>query len=189
MTMLLLAAACSGRDATDREQAAHDHDHGPNHEPVTMQVDDPFAQADMATLSQESDAVVRGTVVAADGGVRVGSSDRLLYTAFTVEVDEALAGAPGDRVEVILASEVDGRPVAIEGRPLPHVGDRGLWFLTAIAPQFQRDGYVLTGQSGLLLFEGDEVVGGGPGKSAVAAEVARLDSPEAVVDHVRSVAG
>lgn len=157
-------------------------------EPLTMEVGDPHAQEDIAGLVAASETVVRGTVVEAEQGVRVGG-DHLRYTAYTVEVDEALSGAPDDRIRVILASQLDGRDVVIEGRPLPERGDDGIWFLTAIGPEFDYDGYVLTGQAGLLLFQGDELVGGGPDGSPVATELERLGSPQAVAEHVRSVAG
>jgi hypothetical protein len=181
LAALVLGAACAGAD--DGERAA------PEEEPVVVEVDDPYAQADMATLSQASDAVVHGTVVDAEPGLRLGTG-QLRYTAFTVEVDEVLAGSSGERVRVVLATHADGHEITIEGRPQPRVGDEGVWFLTPVAPEFGYEGYVLTGQSGLLLVDGDEVVGGGhPGESPIATEVERLDSPEAVVDHVRSVSG
>lgn len=155
---------------------------------VTMEVGDPLAGEDIAGLAAASQAVVRGTVVEAEEGVRVGG-DHLRYTAYTVAVDEALSGAPGVRIRVILASQMDGRDVVVEGRPLPDRGDEGIWFLTAIGPQFGYDGYVLTGQSGLLLFEGGEVLGGGPPGAAVASEVEQLGDAQAVIERVRSVAG
>jgi hypothetical protein len=181
LAALLLGAACGGADDGDRGAASD--------QPVTVDVEDALADADVATLSQASDTVVRGRVISADGGLRLDDSS-LRYTAFTVDVDEALAGTPADRVRVVLSTHTDGQEIAIEGRPTPQVGDEGVWFLTPIAAEFDHDGYVLTGQTGLLLLEGGEVTGGGtPGESPIAVEVERLDSPEAVVDHVRAVAG
>jgi hypothetical protein len=183
LAVLLLGAACAG--ASGDESA----DESADEEPVTMEVNDPFAQADLATLSQASAMVVHGTVVDAEPGLRLGEDTRLRYTAFTVEVDETLAGESAQRVRVVLSTHVDDQEIAVEGRPLPRVGDEGIWFLNPVAPEFGYDGYVLTGQTGLLLVDGDEVVGGGvPGESPIADEVQPLDSPRAVVDHVRAAA-
>jgi hypothetical protein len=173
----------SAESAESSESGAHAHDEGP----VTLQVSDPLAQEDMAGLAAASEAVIRGTVTEAEDGMRFGDAP-LRYTEFTVAVDEALAGEPGDRVRVVLSSQMDGRDIRIEGRPLPEVGDEGIWFLAPVPPQVPYDGYILTGQPGLLLFEGDEVVGGGPPGSPVATEVERLGTPEAVLDHVRTAA-
>jgi hypothetical protein len=182
-TGLFLAAGCGGAD--DPDHAA------PDDEPMEMEVTDLLSGADMAELSQASDVVVRGTVTEAEAGLRIGE-DRIRYTAFTVEVAEALAGdpgGPGDRLRMVFTSHVGQQAIEMEGRPMPQVGDEGIWFLTRIDPQFGYDGYVLTGQAGELLLDGDRVVGGGPADLPVGTEVDRLGSPEAVVDHVRDVAG
>jgi hypothetical protein len=190
----VVGAACGqGADAesarSGRGEAHAAADEG-EHQPLTMEVGDPLAQADIAGLAAASESVVRGTVVAAEEGVTFGG-EWLQFTAYIVEVDEALSGAlsgaAGARVRVIVESQVDGHDVVVEGRPVPETGDEGLWFLKPIAPRFDYDGYVLTGQAGLLLFDGDEVVGGGPHESPVATEVERLGSPHAVVERLRSV--
>jgi hypothetical protein len=179
---LLLGAACAGSAGQDRAAASHD-------EPQTVEASDLLAGADMATLTQVSDTVVRGTVVDVATRVRIDDS-RVRYATLTVEVDEVLAGAAGDRVEVALTSHVGRQPVELEGRPMPEVGDEAVWYLTAVAPEFGYDGYRLTSGSGLLLLQDDGAVGGGiPGESPIAEEVERLDSPEAVVDRVREAAG
>jgi hypothetical protein len=182
--LLLGGAACAGAHADDRAATGD--------VPLVMQVDDPHAEADMATLSDASTTVVRGTVAAAETGVRFGMEDggnQLRYTQFTVDVDDVLAGHAGNQVRVVLSTHLGRRQVAIEGRPVPRMGDEGVWFLTPMAPEFGVDGYVLTGQAGLLLLDGDEVIGGGPPDAPVRAEVERLGSAEAVVAHVRTVAG
>jgi hypothetical protein len=174
-------SAAQSADEPPAQAQAHD-------EPLPMEVSDPLAQEDIAGLTAASEAVVRGTVVEAEAGVRVGA-EQVRYTAYTVEVDEALSGAPADQIKVILSSQVQGRDVVVEGRPLPARGDEAIWFLTPIGPQFGYEGYVLSGQSGLLLFDGDEVVGGGRPDGPVASEVERLGHPQVVVERVRSVAG
>lgn len=181
LAALVLGAACGG--PTDRDAAAT-RDDGP----VTLDVSDLLAGADMATLSQASDAVVRGTVVGTESRVRIDES-HVRYSTFTVEVAEVLAGAADEQVTVALTSHIDRQPVALEGRPMPEVGDEAVWYLTRIAPEFGYDGYRLTSGAGLLLLHDDEVVGGGiPGESPIADEVERLDSPEAVVDRAREAA-
>lgn len=180
--VLLTAAACgsgAGEQSADRAEAR----------PVVIAVDDPYAQADMAALSSASATVVRGTVTHAEPGLQFGDPrDQLRYTRYTVSVDEVLGGTAGDEVEVVMSTHAGRRPATVEGRPMVQVGDQAVWFLTPIAPESGTDGYVLTGQSGLLVLEGDEVTGGGTDDAAVHAEVERLGSAEAVVDHVRAVA-
>lgn len=182
IVVLLAAAACGGSEADDRANPRDEP------EPLLMQVDDPYAQADMATLSEASDTVVRGTVTAAEPGPRVGSRQNpLRFTRFTVAVDEVLGGTAGDEVQVLLTTHVNGRPATMEGRPTPEVGDEAVWFLTPTRTEASIDGYVLTGQSGLLLLDGDEVTGGGTHDARVHSEVESLGSTDAVVDHVRAV--
>jgi hypothetical protein len=181
--VVLLAAAACGGSATDDRASTRDEP-----EPLLMEVDDAYAQADMATLSEASDTVVRGTVTAAEPGLRLGSRQNpLRYTRFTVAVDEVLGGTAGDEVQVLLSTHVNRRPVTMEGRPTPEVGDEAVWFLTPTRSEARIEGYVLTGQSGLLLLDGDEVNGGGTHDARIHTQVEDLGSADAVVDHVRAV--
>jgi hypothetical protein len=184
---LLVTAACSGDDVSE---ARRRHDDGPV---LLMQVRTPLAQADLATLSQESDLVVHGTVEAIETGVRIGPPD-LTYSVFTIAVDEVLAGDGAGTVEVAAATRSRGQEIAVEGRPpLPDVDDDATWFLDELAPEFDREGYVMTSPTGLLAMDGDTVAvpqhTDGDEPPPAISEAEALGSEDAVLDHLRSVSG
>lgn len=175
---LLVGASCT---ASQTDAASDDET------PAVMQALNPLPEADVATLGEESDAVVSGTVVEVESNVRIGPAV-LTYSVFTVEVDEVLAGEEVDRVEVAMSTRFRGQAVAMEGRPEPEVGDSGVWFLTELAPEFDREGYVLTSTESLVLLEDGGIGEGLDEDSTLRAETEDLGSSEAVVDHVRSEA-
>lgn len=182
--LLVGAAACSGSGTA----TADGDDRGD--EPAPMAAMDSVPYTGMADLSQESDLVVHGSVAAVEPGVPMGATgaSTVEYSIFTIEVDEVLAGEGADRIEVALSTHFGGREVVLEGRPVPKVGDDGVWFLTEIAPEFERDGYVLTSTESLVLEAADaEAAGEGLAEdSSLLADVEELGSLEDVVDHVRS---
>lgn len=186
--LLVAAAACGGDGASEAEARRHDDD-----PLLLMQVRSPLSQADLATLSQESDLVAHGTVEAVETDVRIGPPD-LTYDVFTVAVDEVLAGQGADTVEVAVATRSRGHEIAMEGRPpLPAVGDDATWFLDELAPQFGRQGYVMTSPSGLLAMDGDGFAAPehphGEEPPPAISEADGLGSEDAVLDHLRSVSG
>lgn len=185
---LVLAAACAGDDP-----AAEAGRTGGGDPTLVVQVRNPLMEADLATLSQASDLVVHGTVEAVETGVRIDGTE-LAYSVFTVAVGEVLAGEAGGTVQVAAATESRGRDIEVEGRPpLPEEGDDAVWFLNELAPEFGREGYVLSSPTGLLAMDGGSVATpehthGGEAPPAIS-EAEELGSEGEVLDHLRSVAG
>lgn len=179
----LFVGACAGAEGSSSGGASAAED-----DPVVVDAFEPLAGTDIATHRQESDVVVRGRAVSAEQDVEIGDSS-LTYTVFTVEVAEVLSGDADGTVEVAMSTKTNGREMTLEGRPDVEVGDDGVWFLTRIDPEeFDRDGYVLTSSSGLVL-AGDD---GEPGEgldhhSPIAEELDQLDSVDEVADHVKTI--
>ena len=156
---------------------------------AVMDVDDYLPDADLAQLSTASDIVVYGRVVKTEPGVQIGEDKNAGYTIYTLDAGEMLSGNRAGTIEVAMLTHIEQSEVRLEGRPTPQVGDAGVWFLTAIAPEFGRDGYVLTNQQGLLLVDdGGARLVGGRESSPLAAEVKALGSNVgAVLERLRSV--
>jgi hypothetical protein len=181
----LAVAACAGTDSGEEALRASDET------PTIVRVRNPLPGADLATLSHESDAVVHGTVEAVESDVQIGPPN-LTYSVFTIDVDEVLVGDGTDTVEVAAATGSRGHPINVEGRPdLPDVGDAAVWFLSELAPEFGRDGYVMTSPESLLVIDDDGAVDAHDehthAESVALAEADELGSEDAVLDHLRSV--
>jgi hypothetical protein len=178
----LLAACGSAGPAAD--SAGHTHDDADG---ATVDVGDYLGDAGLAELSQASDLVVSGRVAALVKGVPIGSEPSARYTVLTVAVDETVKGdARKKTVDVAMLAELRGVAVTFGGRPIPRVNDRGVWLLRRIAPEFGRDGYVLTNQNGQIL-AGAGGLTGGAASSPSAREVKQLGDLTSVLDHLRAV--
>jgi hypothetical protein len=182
---LLTAAACAGGGPASEAGPGRDD------ATVVLRVRSPLASADLATLTQESDVAVHGTVEAIEPGVRIGPPG-LTYSVFTIAVDDVLAGQASGTIQVAATTATDGHAVEVEGRPpLPEVGDDAVWFLNELAPEFGREGYVLSSPTGLVVMDGDTVATPehthDDEEPPALAEAAELGSEAAVLDHVRAV--
>jgi hypothetical protein len=199
----LVLIACgsqqSGDDPANTGHAAHehsDHEHAEGeyaeHEDgsrANASVDDPLAGADLKQLTAKSDLVVRGTVTGARADVPLAKGDPTAkYTIYTLKVQDVARGAAGSQVELALLSQIEGANIVFEERQNPKVGDSVVALLRKIAPEFNQPGYVLTGQSGLLVVKPDGgVISGIEGSSPIAAEAKTLRTVDQVLSTIRSV--
>lgn len=181
---LASAAAGCGTSPTvaDAGQRPHgdDHDHAAHADAhadlAAANVDDPYFEASLDELTTLSDLVLVGRVTRVEDGVRIGTDPATSYTVVTVEVGQLLkamsrSGASVKQVKVALLSRIGGSPFVIKGRPIPKVGDRALYLLKKIAPEFNLDGYVLTNIGSLLPVTGTVIESS---SEAVAAQEAGL---------------
>jgi len=178
-------SACGGASQhADGGEHVHDNANGAN-----VDVSDYLPNAGLAELSDASELVVSGRVVGAVGGVQIGENKDLEYTIYTIAVDEVVKGSAGESVEVALLTHIQRAPVVFDSRSTPKRGDRGIWLLTKIAPEFKRDGYVLTNQNSQLLVKPDgSGLTGGASSSLVAKEVKELGSLAGVLHRLRDAA-
>jgi hypothetical protein len=184
LAVFSLAVACGSP-----RQAAEGDDHTDTHEAVNTRVGDALPDADLAELGRVSELVVSGQVVTAVDGVRIGSDAAAGHTVVTLAVGEVVKGDAGTKtVDVAMLTRIDGVPVVMEGRPTPKAGDRGIWLLQPIAPEFKREGFVLTNQNSQIL-AGEHGLTGGVASSPSAREVERLGTLDRVLAHLRAVAG
>jgi hypothetical protein len=178
-----LVACGSSRQGAESADHTHDGVDGAN-----VDVNDYLPDASLAELSLASDLVVLGHVVAAAEGVRIGTDASAGYTVVTLAVDETLKGdAATKTVDVAMLTHLNGDPAVFGGRPTPKVDDRGIWMLRPIAPEFGREGYVLTNQNSQILL-GEKGLTGGAASAQSAQEVRRLGDLASVLEHVRAVA-
>jgi hypothetical protein len=127
----------------------------------------------LGELVGASDLVVVGRVIAdEDGrtfgnpdGARSGAPSAIRSHVLTLRVDRVLTGADAtvDPNAVLLVEEEyalgDGTPVRVDGMRRGHIGDRGVWFLTASTdPDFPA--YALVSAQGRYLFARGDVRGG-----------------------------
>lgn len=182
LTVLLLVAACgSPRHASESTEHTHE-------ETVNTVVGDALPGADLSGLVRASDVAVSGHVVGVVDGIHFGDDTDADHTVVTVAVDEILKGGAGtEAVDVAMLTRVRGVPLVIAGRPTPQVGERGVWLLRAIPPEFGREGYVLTNQNSQIL-AGHHGLTFGEESSPAAQEVKRLGDLDSVLKHLRSVA-
>jgi hypothetical protein len=181
VTVSLLAACGSPRPATESADHTHDKVAGAN-----VDVSDHLPNAGLAELGQASDLVVFGHVVGVTEGVRIGSDPNAGYTVLTLAVDETLKGDAGRKmVDVAMLTQLQGTAVVFGGRPIPKVNDRGIWMLRPIAPEFGREGYVLTNQNSQVL-AGEDGLTGGAASSRSAREITQLGDLTSVLDRLRA---
>jgi hypothetical protein len=179
LALVALVAACGSP-----RRAAESTDH--THDAVNTRVSDVLPEADLAELSRASDLVVSGLVVAVVDGVQIGSDADAGHSIVTVAVDEIVKGHAGTKTaDVALLTSIHGTPVGIEGRPTPKVGDRGIWMLQPIAPEFGRKGYVLTNQNSQILAREEGLIGG-EASSPSAREVKQLADLGRVLERLRA---
>ncbi|HEX5594713.1 MAG TPA: hypothetical protein VFX61_01630 [Micromonosporaceae bacterium] len=149
-------------------------------------MDDYLPDAGLKQLRDASDLVVLGHVVNTASGIRISEDPNVEYTILTVSVDEVLKGNAGKTVDVALLTHIRRAAVGFDGRPTPKRGDRGVWLLTAIAPEFKREGYVLTNQNSQLLVKSDGAgLIGGASSSPVAREIRELGGLPGVLNRLR----
>jgi hypothetical protein len=98
----------------------------------------------------------------------------------TLRVEKVLVGAsqPEDANAVVLVEEeyalADGTPVRVDGMRRGHVGDHGVWFLSASGdPEFPA--YALVNAQGRYLF-GNQGVRGGDRSDGFVRSVEQLDA-------------
>ncbi len=180
--------------AADHDHATHQHDddrsvyrHADGTEANTDTYDS-IASADLKGLAKASDLVVRGQITKAQTGVLIAKGDPTAkYTVFTVKVSDTVRGVQSQQVDLALMTEISGSQVVVEDRPTPVVGSEVILVLTKIAPEFEREGYVLTNQSGLLLVKKDgTVVSGLDGSTPVAKQAKALRTADQVLAELRS---
>jgi hypothetical protein len=180
--------------AADHDHASHSHgddrsfyQHADGSEANTDTYDS-VAAADLKGLAKASDLVVRGTITKAQKGVLIAKGDPTAkYTVFTVKVSDTVRGNKARQIDLALMTEISGTQVVVEDRPTPSVGSEVILVLTKIAPEFNREGYVLTNQSGLLLVKKDgTVVTGLDGSTPVAKQAKALRTADQVVAELRS---
>lgn len=193
---VLMVGCGSGQEpqAADHDHATHQHDddrsvyrHADGTEANTDTYDS-IASADLKGLAKASDLVVRGQITKAQKGVLIAKGDPTAkYTVFTVKVSDTVRGVQSQQVDLALMTEISGSQVVVEDRPTPVVGSEVILVLTKIAPEFQREGYVLTNQSGLLLVKKDgTVVSGLDGSTPVAKQAKALRTADQVLAELRS---
>lgn len=117
---------------------------------MVVEPDDEYSAATLEEAAAATGLVVRGTVTGEKSGVQIGMDTSIRYTLFEVDVKEVLSGPEVTRVQVAISTEVDGQPMAVDGRVTPTVGDDIVWLLQPIAEEFGVEGYVLTAQTGLV---------------------------------------
>jgi hypothetical protein len=179
-----LLAAC-GSNAPVTEEVAHTHAQD-SADGANVDVSEYLPHAGLVELGRASDLVVSGRVVSVADGFQIGTDPGAEYTIVAVAVDEAVKGsAPARTVEVAMLTRLDSAPVVFEGRPVPKADDRGVWLLRAIAPEFQRKGYVLTNQNGQVL-AGKDGVAGGESSSRFAREVRQAGDLATVLNRLRA---
>jgi hypothetical protein len=180
--------------AADHDHATHQHDddrsvyqHADGTEANT-DTDDSLYGADLKKLATASDLVVRGKVSKAQSGVPLAKGDpTALYTVYTVQVSDTVRGVQAKQIDVALLTEISGAAVVVEERATPVVGSDVILTLTKIAPQFNREGYVLTNQTGLLVVGKDgNVVSGLANSSPVAKQAKALRTADQVLAELRS---
>lgn len=190
--MLILAASCGdagGEVAKDDSRvdpgAAQLQPSEPAASMPNTDVDDPLADAGLREVARSSDLVVQGTVTGARNDVSIASDESVRYTVLTVDIAEVLVGtAPSNSVEVALMSEIDGASARVEGLPMPHIGDEGIWMLTTVDPTFGFEGYVVTSTGSMLLIDDDDRIWN-EGEAASLREAKGLSSLQAIKGRIR----
>lgn len=195
--LAVVLVGCGGSQepqAAEHDHASHPHDddrsfyqHTDGTEANTDTYDS-IAGADLKGLAKASDLVVRGQITKAQKGVLIAKGDPTAkYTVFTVKVSDTVRGAKAQQIDFALMAEISGTQVVVEDRPNPDVGSEVILVLTKIAPEFQREGYVLTNQSGLMLVNKDGTVVAGLDDSAPVTKQAKaLRTADRVLAELRS---
>ncbi|WP_020390209.1 hypothetical protein [Kribbella catacumbae] len=195
LAVLLVGCGSSQEpQAAEHDHATHQHDddrsfyqHADGTEANTDTYDS-VPSADLKGLAKASDLVVRGQITKAQKGVLIAKGDPTAkYTVFTVKVSDTVRGNQAQQIDFALMTEISGSQVVVEDRPTPSVGSEVILTLTKIAPEFKREGYVLTNQSGLLLVKKDgTVVSGLEGSTPVAKQAKALRTADQVLAELRS---
>lgn len=185
---IALVVGCAQSDDTQSSHASASRhvDDAASH--ANSDVDDYLPGAGLERLTTASDLVVHGQVVSAESGVSIADDPSAKYTVFTVLVTEVIKGEVAQAVDVAMLTELEGAPFVPAGRITPEPGVDGVWMLTKIAPEFGREGYVLTNHSGLLITQDDGgILSGGGEESAVSSEVEELRNTNNLLDFLRAV--
>lgn len=113
----------------------------------TIEVDEPFANANLDDLGHNSDLVIRARVTNLTHGITLGTDRSIRYKQYTI----TRTGKSGpNTAKVFVSEEVDGAPIAVENRADLTRGDEAIWALTELAKEFGTSGYVLTSSSSIL---------------------------------------
>ncbi len=176
-------AVLIGCGSASNSPTAGQHEHSQT-SPAQVIIEDYLPGAGLQRLAKESDLVVRGDVINTQTGVTFAGAPDAEYTLFTIRVEEVLTGGQLDRIQVFLLTEFGSAPFQPEGRPEMRLGDDGIWMVTQLAPDFGREGYVLTNQNSLLLVDKAGAVSGGSASAAVAREVRKLARVEPLLKYL-----
>jgi hypothetical protein len=165
---------------------AHPHDEGTAS--GAPDVNDYLPDADLAQLSKASELVIFGSVIKAQSGVLIAEDKTAEYTVYTVEVKETLRGTAAKTVDVALLTHLSKTEVRFESRPTPQIGDQAVWLLNPIAPEFKREGYVLTNLNSLIVAaaNGSRLIGA-PASSPAGKDIHKLGNLDALLAHLRAV--
>lgn len=107
--------------------------------PVAVEATSIHHFADLAAMTEASDLVVVGTVVATDRGRLVGdpAGGGIVSRLVTVRVEQVLVDRSAIGAGTVLVEEegwlTDGTPLVVNGLAPSATGDRGLWFLEQVA--------------------------------------------------------
>lgn len=195
---LVLAAGCGAggqgaaelRDAPDPSDSTSAKgrllDRGCEH---PAEVDEPWAGASLSRLKQESDLVVRGTVINVvdgfvpkqDRGVQ-GAGD-LESAILTVRPDDVVKGAD-QTFEITMLTGSNGCNDVVAGQAIPDLGDEALFFAVEV-PDYPDVDYVPVSTSGVIVFDDQGRVTNSKGDQAAVIEARRLANAEAVMAAAR----
>lgn len=177
LAVAALAGSCSADAGEDPVSAATT----PGGDVRLVEPDEPLTDASLAEVTKESSLVVSGTVTDVRSGEHLGSDRTLEYSIITVQVDESLLGEDTpSAVKIAMSSADEGTPFVVAGRPVPDVGQRALWFLDRVDPEFSFDGYVLTWSGGQVRLDGNGKVIDDQGQTVAAREAVSLQTGGAV---------
>jgi hypothetical protein len=150
----------------------------------------------LAEMEAASDLVVVGTVESSSPPLTIPETDdpEAGYTEYNLAVEEVLSGGPVAEVKVTIQTHDHGCRLEIGNRPTPVPGDRGVWFLRQLEPEFEIEGYGLTSEQGMMLTPSEGVTTAdaewlrfyySSETDPILAEVERRGSFQAIVDHLR----
>ncbi len=154
--------------------------------PLAVEATSVYQFASLAEMVAASDAIIVGTVTAAEVGRPIGdpATGAIISRLVTIGVESALSGT--DASAVIIEEEgalADGTPIVVNGVDPTMVGDRGIWFLDRL-DDAEVPTWLTINSQGRFLIDGSALRGGDQ-RDALVQALQEL-SFDAQIDHVRS---
>lgn len=167
-----LCFSCGGQD--NKTVAANS--------PVPTEADEDVP-ASLEAFVATSDLVVAGAIVAERPGRNV---EDLQFTVYAIQITDGLAKSGveqprrGQRIEFEMSTRSDGVPIALNGRAIPEIGSRGVWFLRSIQGRL-----VINSTQGQFLVEKNGKIRGAHGHNEVVPQIEALETVERVLEAAR----